>query len=123
MRPKKKKPPHSPHPGIFAKEQHLPAILAVPSLLQLKALYSRSLKSAQSLSEDAPSGVDLYSEDQDGKNFDKLLDRDDIQALIIALPILSQPDFIKKALAKGKHVLSEKPVAKVRRIFLVLPKK
>jgi predicted dehydrogenase len=29
----------------------------------------------------------------------------------LALPIVSQPAFIKKALAAGKHVLSEKPVA------------
>jgi predicted dehydrogenase len=29
-----------------------------------------------------------------------------------SLPILVQPDFIRKALAAGKHVLSEKPIAK-----------
>jgi len=31
--------------------------------------------------------------------------------VIIALPILTQPEFIEAALAAGKHVLSEKPVA------------
>jgi len=31
---------------------------------------------------------------------------------VVALPILVQPDIIKKALAAGKHVLSEKPIAK-----------
>jgi predicted dehydrogenase len=29
-----------------------------------------------------------------------------------SLPILVQPEFIKKALLAGKHVLSEKPIAK-----------
>lgn len=29
-----------------------------------------------------------------------------------SLPILVQPEFIKKALTAGKHVLSEKPIAK-----------
>jgi glucose-fructose oxidoreductase len=29
-----------------------------------------------------------------------------------SLPILVQPDFIRKALSAGKHVLSEKPIAK-----------
>lgn len=32
--------------------------------------------------------------------------------MVVALPIVSQPDYIKKALAAGKHVLSEKPIAK-----------
>lgn len=41
-----------------------------------------------------------------------LLRRDDVGAVIIALPIVSQPEYIKKALAAGKHVLAEKPIAK-----------
>lgn len=32
--------------------------------------------------------------------------------MIIALPILVQPEIIKQALSAGKHVLSEKPIAK-----------
>lgn len=69
--------------GIFAKEEHLPAIQAVPDLVSLKAIYSRSLKSATTLSENL-SGVDLYSDDSDGKPFDDLLKRDDIKGVIIA---------------------------------------
>ena len=41
-----------------------------------------------------------------------LLRREDIDAIIICLPILLQPELIKKALSAGKHVLSEKPIAK-----------
>ncbi|KAF2280655.1 NAD(P)-binding protein [Westerdykella ornata] len=96
--------------GIFAKEEHLPAIRATP-LLSLKAVYSRSLKSAQALSAEL-SGVDLYSEDQEGKTFGDLLKRDDIVGVIIALPIPVQPSYIKQALSAGKHVLAEKPIAK-----------
>jgi predicted dehydrogenase len=96
--------------GIFAKEAHLPAIQETPSLA-LKAVYSRSLKSAKSLSENL-SGVDLYSEDSNGKNYEELLKRDDIVGVIIALPILAQPEYIKKALLAGKHVFAEKPIAK-----------
>ena len=40
------------------------------------------------------------------------MSRKDIQAVIIALPILIQPSFIKQALKAGKHVLAEKPLAK-----------
>jgi predicted dehydrogenase len=31
--------------------------------------------------------------------------------VILALPILTQPEFVEAALAAGKHVLSEKPIA------------
>lgn len=76
--------------------------------LALKAVYSRSLKSAQVLK----ANVDLYSDDAGaGKTYHDLLLREDIQAVIIALPILSQPEYIEAALAAGKHVLSEKPIA------------
>lgn len=68
--------------GIFAREEHLPAIQAT-SALSLKAVYSRSLKSAQTLSEKL-SGVELYSDDQEGKGFEDLLKRDDIKAVVIA---------------------------------------
>lgn len=47
-----------------------------------------------------------------GRSLDDLLDRDDIDAVIIALPITVQPEVIKRAIAAGKHVLSEKPIAK-----------
>jgi predicted dehydrogenase len=78
------------------------------SHLTLKAIYSRSLKYAQKLS----AGVDLYSDDSGaGKTYHDLLLRDDIHAVILALPIPSQPEYIEAALAAGKHVLSEKPIA------------
>ncbi|MCJ1357227.1 MAG: hypothetical protein MMC33_007223 [Icmadophila ericetorum] len=96
--------------GIFAREEHLPAVEASENLT-LKAVYSRSLESAQSLSSKS-SNVDLYSEDSgEGKGYIDLLKRSDIQAVIIALPILNQPEYIRRALSAGKHVLSEKPVA------------
>ncbi|KAI6893000.1 hypothetical protein KC334_g13047, partial [Hortaea werneckii] len=95
--------------GIFVKEEHLPAVQACEQL-DLKAIYSRSLKSAQSVSESL-ANLDLYSDDSD-QGYPALLSRTDIHAVIIALPILVQPDFIKQALKAGKHVLAEKPLAK-----------
>jgi len=54
--------------------------------LVLKAIWSRSLKSAQSLSADTR--VDLYSEDSgSGKGLTEVLQRSDIQAVIIAFVI------------------------------------
>jgi len=96
--------------GIFAREEHLPAVNKSKDLT-LTAIYSRSLKSAKSLEADE-SKVDLYSDDSgSGKTLDDLLSRPDIHAVIIALPIKNQPDYIRKSLLAGKHVLSEKPVA------------
>jgi hypothetical protein len=68
--------------GIFIKEEHLPAVQAT-QLLSLKAIYSRSLKSAKAVSEHL-SDIDLYSEDSEGKTYDDLLKRDDIKGVIIA---------------------------------------
>ncbi|KIW64306.1 hypothetical protein PV04_09250 [Phialophora macrospora] len=96
--------------GIFAREEHKPAVEASKHLT-LKAVYSRSLKSAKTLEVDE-SQVDLYSDDSSaGKSLDDLLSRSDIQAVIIALPIKNQPEYVRKVLLAGKHVLSEKPVA------------
>ncbi|TVY47929.1 Uncharacterized protein LOCC1_G001632 [Lachnellula occidentalis] len=94
--------------GIFVQEHHLPAV-QLAHHLTLKAVYSRSLKSAQALGVK----VDLYSDDSGaGKTYHDLLLDESIAAVIIALPILSQPEYIEAALAAGKHVLSEKPIAK-----------
>jgi len=53
----------------------------------------------------------IYHDGDASANLDILLSRPDISAVIIALPITVQPTFILKALAAGKHALSEKPVA------------
>ncbi|WQF89079.1 Putative gfo/Idh/MocA-like oxidoreductase, NAD(P)-binding domain superfamily [Colletotrichum destructivum] len=98
---------------IFAKEQHLPAVEASDQLT-LKAIYSRSRKSAEDTAKlvTKSTSPDLYSDDSgDGKSFKDLLARDDIQALILALPIVNQSEYIEQALAAGKHVLAEKPIA------------
>lgn len=46
-----------------------------------------------------------------GKTYHDLLLRHDIDAVIIVLPITKQPEYIEAALAAGKHVLSEQPIA------------
>jgi len=83
--------------------------------LALKAIFSRSLKSAQATAElITKDGVtpDLYSDDAGtGKALDDLFARDDIKGVIIALTITTQPKYIEAALAAGKHVLAEKPIA------------
>jgi predicted dehydrogenase len=65
---------------------------------------------AQGYKEDT---VALYSDDSaPGHQLSDLLKRDDIVGVVIVLPILVQPDIVRQALAAGKHVLCEKPIAK-----------
>jgi len=107
--------------GIFVREQHLPAVIS-GGVFKIKAIYSRSRASVDNLQQEAhtlgSSGhIDSYY-DVDGDkpsshehSLDSLLARSDIEAVIIALPILKQPEVIHKALKSGKHVLCEKPIA------------
>lgn len=99
--------------GIFARQEHLPAVQATP-LLSLKAIYSRSKASADKLAKSAAKPVKTYydSPATSGHSLDDLLAHQDIDAVIIALPICVQPTVIKAAIEAGKHVLSEKPIAK-----------
>lgn len=53
----------------------------------------------------------MYYDGDAATDLDALLRRTDIDAVIIALPITVQPSIVRKCLAAGKHVLSEKPVA------------
>jgi predicted dehydrogenase len=83
----------------------------------LKAVYSRSQTSAQELASVAVTALKLdsapsvYHDGDPSTNLDALLKRSDIVAVIVILPITHQPSVVLKALAAGKHVLSEKPVA------------
>ncbi|KIP10807.1 hypothetical protein PHLGIDRAFT_22069 [Phlebiopsis gigantea 11061_1 CR5-6] len=97
--------------GIFAKEA-LDSGVAV-----LRAIYSRSEKGASELAKAAQEKLSLasppsvYYDGDAATNLDALLARDDIHAVAVALPITLQPSIVRRALAAGKHVLSEKPVA------------
>jgi predicted dehydrogenase len=97
---------------------HLPALAALgASAPPLRAVYSRSEKSAADLAQAAstvlnlPSPPSIYFDGDSSTNLDTLLARNDISSVIVVLPITTQPAIILKALAAGKHVISEKPVA------------
>ncbi|PFH48413.1 hypothetical protein AMATHDRAFT_5806 [Amanita thiersii Skay4041] len=104
--------------GIFAKEAHIPALAALGDTAPvLKAVYSRSEKSAREAAELAAKVLKtsgppaVYHDEDQSSDLDTLLARPDIDAVIVILPITMQPSVILKALAAGKHVLSEKPMA------------
>jgi predicted dehydrogenase len=82
-------------------------------LFNLKAVYSRSQISAEAFVAAHCENTEAYfnTPSVPSKSLDDLLDRDDITAVIIAVAINVAPELIKKALAAGKNVLSEKPIA------------
>jgi predicted dehydrogenase len=91
----------------------LPAIKST-GCLELKAIYSRSKETATSLAQEAGDNIDIYFDNPsiNGRSLDDLLARSDIAAVSACATILVQPRLIQKALKAGKHVLSEKPIAK-----------
>lgn len=56
--------------------------------------------------------MDLYSSDSGvDKDYYDLLRRTDVRCVVIALPIGNQPEYVEAALAAGKNIWSEKPLA------------
>lgn len=81
--------------------------------VQLKAIYSRSEKSAQALADSAKDSLNLnevavYHDGgaADVVGLDALFKREDVNIVIVALPINTQPDVIIKALAAGASTRS-----------------
>lgn len=54
---------------------------------------------------------DASGEKVSGKSYEDILARDDVDAVDLVITIDAMPEFVEKALSKGKHVISEKPMA------------
>lgn len=91
--------------GIFAHNAHLPALLAMPDRFHIAAVYSRTEERARALVERIPYPADAMTD------LAALLARNDVDAVDILLPIDQLPSAVDMALAAGKHVISEKPIA------------
>mmetsp|Transcript_25654 Transcript_25654/g.37907 ORF Transcript_25654/g.37907 Transcript_25654/m.37907 type:complete len:160 (+) Transcript_25654:1741-2220(+) len=97
--------------GIFATNSHIPTIQRHPKVFQCIAVWSRREESVRTLIEKKfphDCSPEAYS-GEDGLK--KVLENSNVEAVIIALPLDVQPQYVIKALESGKHVLSEKPIA------------
>src|SRR5690349_16405144 len=90
--------------GVFARDAHLPAIKQLGDRFEVVAICSRTEESAARLAGQLPGNVATYTD------IDALLQRDDIEAVNILLPINLLSSAVEKALKAGKHVISEKPI-------------
>jgi predicted dehydrogenase len=90
--------------GVAARQLYLPAFAALGKKLEVVACVNRTRKKAEAYARLAgiPTVVDTAEE---------LLQLPEVDAVLISLPIDVQPEYVKKALAAGKPVLSEKPMA------------
>lgn len=90
--------------GVAARELYLPAFQRLRSKLSVVACTNRTRAKAESYARLAsiPRVVDSAEE---------LLALPEVDAVLISLPIDLQPALVKRALAAGKPVISEKPVA------------
>ncbi|MBZ0303327.1 MAG: Gfo/Idh/MocA family oxidoreductase [Anaerolineae bacterium] len=92
--------------GLFVRDAHIPALVALSDRYRVIAVASRTLESAQARAAEFPYPVEATD------NLPALLNRDDIEAIDVVLPIQVQPPVLEMALKSGKHVISEKPIAR-----------
>ncbi|KAI3809493.1 hypothetical protein L1987_25469 [Smallanthus sonchifolius] len=97
--------------GIFVKSQYIPILAEISHLVSLKAIWSRTEKSAKEAAEIArkvfPNVECKYGDD----GIDEIIRDPDIAAVAVVLAGQIQVDISLKLLKAGKHVLQEKPAA------------
>ncbi len=91
--------------GIFARDAHVPAIQSLGDTFEIVAVCSRTRASAGALARQIGDHVAVETD------LDTLLARKDIDAVDVVIPIDTMPAAVRKVLASGKHLISEKPVS------------
>ena len=91
--------------GTFVRKAHAPSLLELGDAAQIVAVYSRTRASAETVADSIPYDVDIYAD------IAALLADESVEAVDIVLPIPMLPEVVSQALAAGKHVFSEKPIA------------
>jgi predicted dehydrogenase len=91
--------------GLFVRDSYVPSILRLGDTFQVVAVCSRTVESAQKAAVLFPKHPEIYTDSA------ALLARDDVEAVAVVLPINALPAAVSQALASGKHVISEKPIA------------
>jgi predicted dehydrogenase len=95
--------------GIIVNSSHWPAVQTLPGDFEVAALCNRTVAKAEALATVIEGAVKhrpvVYSD------YHEMLQREHLDAVLLALPTLMNPEVTQAALAAGCHVLVEKPIA------------
>ncbi len=90
--------------GLAVQKLHWPALKRLSDKFQITAYSNHSKPKADHFADYSQTATDGFSED-----YQDLLVRDDVDAVLISLPITDLLQATVDALAAGKHVICEKP--------------
>ena len=91
--------------GAFVRKAHAPSLLELGDAAQIVAVCSRTRASAETVADSIPYPVEIYTD------IEALLANESVEAVDVVLPAPMLPAVVSEALAAGKHVVSEKPIA------------
>jgi predicted dehydrogenase len=106
--------------GLAVEQLHWPALRQMPDRFTVAAFANDHRPNAEHFAGYSGTSMDLYHED-----YHDLLRRDDVEAVLIALPIPLNYPAARDALAAGKDVICEKPAGvnlAEGQAFLTLPR-
>lgn len=90
--------------GLAVEQLHWPALKRMPDRFQIVAFCDQSRPNAERFAGYSGASMDAYVADSGD-----LLRRDDVEAVLISLPIPLNYPMSRAALEAGKHVICEKP--------------
>lgn len=90
--------------GLAVEQLHWPALRQMPERFSIAAFANHSRPKAEHFASYSGVSLDRYHTD-----YHDLLRRDDVEAVLISLPIPLNLPVTREALAAGKHVICEKP--------------
>lgn len=92
--------------GLAAREIHLPVLKQMLNdKLEIVAVFSRSREKAEAYVKELGANPEIYT------NYEEMLSRSDIDAVVIAVPIKFNCIIAQAALRHGKHVFLEIPIS------------
>ena len=90
--------------GLAVEKLHWPALKRMPERFKTVAFTNRTRPKAEHFSRYSGVSMDGFTED-----YEQLLKRDDVEVVLISLPIPLNLPVTRAALEAGKHVICEKP--------------